>query len=369
MNTLSIRGASDTPAMKTDILVRRPDDLTTGWAQRVVDLHQPGVTVSSASVLSVDVGTTTRVRLAIEHDGPPNLPRRWFVKLPSLNWRARLITALPRLLHTEARFYNEAAHAIPVAMPPVLAARSRLGRGAVIVLADITESGGVPGTPGDTLTVAQAEQVIRQLARLHAHFQKDANLLKTYRWLTDSVRQLEDYLGTALALPLMQRGLHRAGSLVPAFLHAPALRYARRRRRVMRFLAQAPQTLVHHDCHPGNLFWYRAQPGLLDWQLVRIGDGIGDVAYFLATALRPEDRRCRETDLVAAYADALHHHGAAIDTKRLMNRYRAHLTYPFEAMILSLAVGSMIAPESNRELIRRTAAAVADLDAFSTLPA
>jgi aminoglycoside phosphotransferase (APT) family kinase protein len=59
----------------------------------------------------------------------------------------------------------------------------------------------------------------------------------------------------------------------------------------MRALALGPKTLVHHDCHPGNLFWTQSQPGFLDWQLIRLGEGIGDIAYFLATALEPECRR------------------------------------------------------------------------------
>ena len=52
----------------------------------------------------------------------------------------------------------------------------------------------------------------------------------------------------------------------------------------------------------------------------------------------------------------------------LLQRYRAHLIYPFEAMVLSLAVGGMITPETNRELIRRAAAAIHDLDAFAAVP-
>ncbi|MEY3881193.1 MAG: hypothetical protein RIQ94_1989, partial [Pseudomonadota bacterium] len=42
--------------------------------------------------------------------------------------------------------------------------------------------------------------------------------------------------------------------------------------------------------------------------------------------------------------------------------------YAFEAMIITLAVGGMMDVEHNLELIRRTAAAVDALDAFSALP-
>jgi aminoglycoside phosphotransferase (APT) family kinase protein len=182
------------------------------------------------------------------------------------------------------------------------------------------------------------------------------------------VRRLEDRLGTALAVPLMKRGLHMAEQIVPYAVRALALRYARHRAHIMRSLSNAPQTIVHHDCHPGNLFWIQSQPGFLDWQLVRFGEGISDVAYFLATALNPEVRRAHEVELVAVYAQELQDHGVAeIDANSLMQRYRAHLIYPFEAMIVTLAVGGMMKLESNYELIRRAATAVEELDAFAAI--
>lgn len=356
--------------LKNDILVRHPRDLTVEWARRVLSNRYRGIAVSALHVVSIDIGTTTRIRLEVEHDGPINVPRQWFVKLPSLAWRARVITSLPRLLHMETRFYRELAQAIPAPVPALLGAQSESGRGAILVLGDVTESGATPGNPCDTLTPAQAGLVIAQLARFHAHFWDKPALLETYSWLAGPVRRLEDGLGAALAVPLMKLGLRRAGQAVPYALHALALHYARRRWSVMRFLSSAPQTLVHHDCHPGNLFWDKHQPGFLDWQLVRFGEGIGDVAYFLATSLSPEARKTHEASLVSAYAQALQGHGVTgIDTDVLMQRYRAHLIYPFEAMLITLAVGGMMKPENNYELIRRAAAAIEDGDAFSAISA
>jgi len=64
----------------------------------------------------------------------------------------------------------------------------------------------------------------------------------------------------------------------------------------------------------------------------------------------------------------LEHKIPKIEFGSLLQRYRAHLAYPFEAMLVTLAIGGMMDTESNLELIRRTAAAVEDLDAFSALP-
>ena len=357
--------------MKQTILVREPGDLTVAWAQQIVDKHDANTVVAKVDVLAVDVGTTTRVSVAVEHNGPDTLPSRWFVKLPSLKWRARMITTLPRLLETEVRFYNELAEAVPLSKPVCLAAQSRFGRGSTLVLADVAEFAGVPSSVSDTLTLDQAALVVEQLACSHARFWNNVHLDPKYRWLAGPIRFLEDALGTALAVPLMKRGLLLAGEHIPSALHAPAIQYARHRRAAMRFLSDASKTLVHHDCHPGNLFWNNngSMVGFLDWQLVRIGEGVSDVAYFLSTALNPTMRKLYEAELLVKYAQTLAENGVTdVDNIRLVQRYRAHLVYAFEAMIVTLAVGGMMNLDCNMELIRRTATAVEELDAFSVLP-
>jgi aminoglycoside/choline kinase family phosphotransferase len=350
--------------MNASIIVQYPRQLTLAWAQRVIQQHDPNARVFQVSLSAIDIGTTTRVKLSVEHDAP-QLPRRWFVKLPSLNWHARLITALPRLLRTEVRFYQQLAHALPMPLAPCLAAHSQIGRGSILVLGDVSETGALAGSSADTLNLAQASAVISQLAQLHAQFWQKAQHLT---WLASSVRRLEDALGALLAVPLMQRGLRLASASVPAHLHAPALRYAKQREKVMRFLHNAPQTLVHHDCHAGNLFWQGGQVGFLDWQLLRLGEGIGDVAYFLATALPPELRQQHEQQLIAHYANSLASYGISVDSQPLIVRYRAHLSYALEAMLITLAVGGMMNEAHNIELIRRAALAVDEQAAYAALP-
>jgi thiamine kinase-like enzyme len=352
---------------RSDIMVNRLNDFTIPWAQRIVKRHCPEARVKHLELVSADVGTTTRVRLAVDHDGPESLPRRWFVKIPSLAWRARLITALPRLLHVETRFYQDIAHAVPLERPALLAAQSRLGKGATLVLSDIAENGALPGRAGEALTLPQAAAVVEQLARFHAAFWS-IHHNPNYRWLGGPIRRLEDALGTLMAVPLMQLGLEKAADAVPAKLHRGALNYARRRRRIMRFLNSGTQTLIHRDCHPGNFFWNDSQPGFLDWQLVRTGEGIADIAYFLATALEPELRQAHERPLLNLYRQTLAANGVAeIPADALWQRYRAHLSYPFEAMVVTLAIGGMMEEKANIEMIRRAACAISDLDGFATL--
>lgn len=347
--------------MKQNIVVHRPADLSKGWAQRIVNQHTADAKVADICIKSVSIGTSTRLRVAVNHDAPEILPNHWFVKTPSLALKSRMITALPGLLHKEVQFYTSLSKATPVKVPQVLAAQTRFGLGSTLVMTDLTKSGFTAGQPGDALSIQQARLVIEQLARFHAHYWEHKHLLLTHRWLSGFNNRIEQYMGNLLAVPLMKKGLALADGLIPSELYKPALSYAANRPRITQHLATGPQTLVHHDCHPGNLFWQDSMPGFLDWQLVRMGEGISDVAYFLATALKPDCRRNHESELLSLYQENLANFGAVqLDNQYVYNRYRVHLAYAFEAMIITLAIGGMMERSSNIELISRTSAAVSD---------
>ncbi len=166
----------------------------------------------------------------------------------------------------------------------------------------------------------------------------------------------------------MKRGLSKASDIVKPTLHPSAIQYARQRSKIMCFLAQGPQTIVHHDCHPGNLFWQNNKPGLLDWQMVRTGEGISDIAYFLATSLDSNIRKANEYQLINHYIKELSKKDIAnLNPEQIHQRYRSHLIYPLEAMLVTLAVGDMINLAANKTLIKRAASAVEDNNTFIEL--
>jgi hypothetical protein len=350
------------------ILIHRPNELSIQWAQRIVQHYAADARVFDVNVRSVDIGTSTRLRVDVCHDAVEAVPSQWFVKTPSLAIKPRLITALPRFLHKEIKFYRSLSAHVPLKLPRILAAESLLCQGSTLVMSDLTENNFRPGLVSDALSVDQAGQVIRQLAKLHGHYWNKPNLLQTYRWLNGMSYQIENAMGTMMAYPLMRQGLRLAGGLVSTMLSQPALTYAANRRRYKHFLNSESRTLVHYDCHPGNLFWEGKEPGFLDWQLVRMGEGVGDVAYFLATALEPELRRKHEKTLLSQYVNQLAMAGVPeLNEDRIFNRYQMHLTYPFEAMLVTLAIGDMMQKDVNLELIKRATAAVEDHDSFARL--
>ena len=110
------------------------------------------------------------------------------------------------------------------------------------------------------------------------------------------------------------------------------------------------------------------EAGLLDWQLVRRGSGLGDVAYLLATAMTPAGREAHETTLIDAYARALVAFGDDMPAPGVvLHTYACHLVYAFEAMVLTLAVGGLMPLAANLELISRTASAVERWRGFEQL--
>ncbi|MGD0959617.1 MAG: phosphotransferase [Methylomonas sp.] len=354
--------------MTKNIIIRSPEQINKSWAQHIISHHAAGARVSGVEIRSITIGTTTRLKITVDHDAQGAAPRRWFVKIPSLSLKARLITALPGLLHKEVHFYNLLSHSVPLRLPKVLAAQSAAWLGATVVMGDVSESDFRAGQAADALSLAQAQQVIKQLAQLHAHYWRHPDLKQAHPWLSGFKTRAENHLGTFMATPLMKRGLFLAGELIPAGLHRSALGYAANRGKFMSLLAQGPLTIVHHDCHPGNLFWTDRGPGFLDWQLVRIGEGVGDIAYFLSTALPPESRRANERRLLAYYLSELSELGILPPNEETFyQRYRAHLSYAFEAMVATLAIGGLMAEADNLELIRRTSAAAEENDSFASL--
>lgn len=347
------------------IVIHRPNDLSVQWAQRIVSRFAQDARVFKVNVHSVDVGTSTRLRVEVQHDAPA-LPARWFVKTPSLALKPRVITAVPRFLHKEVSFYRSLSAGVPLKLPRILAAESRFGRGSTLVMTDLAEHDFRPGLAADALTLEQASQVISHLAQLHGRYWNKPDLVDGQRWLNGFSHQLENHMGTLLAVPLMKQGLLRASKLISKKLQEQALVYAKNRRYFKQFLTKDSKTLVHYDCHPGNIFWTQAGPGFLDWQLVRLGEGIGDVAYFLATALDPQLRRTYEKALVNQYVRQLASAGVnGLDEQILFRRYQMHLVYPFEAMVVTMGIGGMMSHDSNLELIRRATAAVEDHDSFA----
>jgi hypothetical protein len=258
---------------------------------------------------------------------------------------------------------------VPAVVPRCLEARASFGS-FCLVLDDLVTEGATTLRLGDELPVGLVQRALASLAVLHGTYWDDRRLAsRQWSWCRSFVPAGEASLGWLLAPALVAMGRRRAGRALPDAVGRGLARYACARTPTLRRLDHGRRTLVHHDCHPGNMAQRPDGSVLLfDWQLVRAGPWASDVAYLLATSLSTADRRVHERDLLEEYLDALVTTGGRPSAgAEAWRAYTANLVYPLEAMVVTLAFGAMQPRAAVRRVIQRAAAAVADHDAFAAL--
>jgi aminoglycoside phosphotransferase (APT) family kinase protein len=347
-----------------DIAVGSNDAIEAGLRRA---LHEPLGTIRRIECIEGGSHTTRHLRALVQPATGDQ--RSVFVKTPSRDRATRLVVEAAGLTASEVRFYRTLAASVPVRVPDCLHARHD-GTRFMLVLDDLAAGNGADGhLPASTesCTARQALSVIDALADLHAYGWGRPERGRAGGWLLAQAER-ERSLGGWLRLPLVHRALGLAGDQVPGPPAAGMLRYARHYRSVDRQLTGPPHTLVHNDCHIGNLaFGPRDQPIFLDWQMVRAGQWARDVAYFCTLALDPEDRRSGEGLLLDRYRRRLRAAGGPdLDAGAALDAYRRHAVYALEAPLVTMAIGA--APRSVTDVwLERATAAVADLDSFDAL--
>jgi aminoglycoside phosphotransferase (APT) family kinase protein len=343
----------------------------TGWAgngragalPRVVDDVTPDVLgallarpVTGIARLEETAGTTIRARLAV--DGP-GAPTSVFVKLAPRAVATRLFVGLARLGTTEVSFYERLRATLPIAAPAAHAARydPRTGRFA-LVLEDLGARGcrfaDVRGAPSP----AEAEAVVRTLATLHGAYGGPAPGVDL-SWVVTHAADPAAPL-TARLLRLVVARLRRTH---PGLLPPGSALVIERQRDIEQRLPRDGFTLLHGDPHFGNVYFDDTVPGFVDWQVLRRGLGLRDLAYFLTLSLPTERRRTEERTLLALYLEELARHGGpALDPAQSWRRYRLLASYPFVAAAFTRAAGGLQAAEIADAGLRRASAALEDLD-------
>ena len=112
--------------------------------------------------------------------------------------------------------------------------------------------------------------------------------------------------------------------------------------RITRHLfTQKPQTLIHADYQLENMMFGATEEEeffVVDWQFVKRGCGIWDVAYFLSQSLMQEDRKATETDLLHGYLRILDDYGVQnYSFDNAMYEYRLSLLHRFGNLITTIA--------------------------------
>jgi hypothetical protein len=274
----------------------------------------------------------------------------------------------------EINFYNHLAGTALIATPRCyLAAIDDETHDFVLMMEDLA-----PAEPGDQLkgcTLEQARLVVREAAHLHASHWDDP-AIEDLAWVSGT-RAAAGLSSTGSSDPDVLKNLWKGfcarygERLAPDALHVGERLIARYDRYQTAY--QGPKSLVHIDFRPDNMMFGTPAGGrpvtVVDWQSLAFGCGVTDVAYFLAGALKPDERRRRERDLLAEYHQRLAELGVRYDFERLWTDYRGRAF----ALFMVAFYASMMVTQTPRgddmfmAMVRGSVDMVTDLDALALL--
>lgn len=350
-----------------------PAELTPEWLTQALRrggmLQDRQVVGVETEVLGEGVGFLgDLLKLSLTYDGfatpggPENPPPSLVAKLPKLENRAmgEMLGAYER----ENCFYMEMAASLPLRTPRLyygdfdrdrasekqleilrafdrmprflLGAVTALGRRIaaakkrryVLLLEDLSDA--EPGDQVAGVSVRRCEHALRAIARAHAACW-EADLVDAF-WLLphdiDARMRHSLFVGSRSAFAGVF-GSELEARLEPYLRALPGEGLDA----VLR-LNQAPTTLLHCDLRLDNLFFRDDDVIVIDWQLVRRGPAVYDVAYFLSSALDEAAGRQVVEGLLEAYLDALRAGGVKGYTKAdLLTDYRLAL----QAVLMTLS--------------------------------
>ncbi|GAA1705814.1 phosphotransferase [Microbacterium sediminicola] len=282
-------------AVATDesLLIHDRSEITDEWLSQVLGTR--GLRVEEVTGIGTGaMALTLRVRYSGAESGTV------IVKLASEDESVRNLGLMMGAYVREVAFYQNIRDHIVGPLPGHhYSALDHAEGWFTLVMHDATDT-----VPGDQLvgaTVAQAEIVMRTLAKVHAPVWNDEKFGEISPFAGDDT----NFMSTALLSGTVPTFTEKYGDRFPDELGDVLRRYAAvaDQHNADR---RAPFGLVHADARLDNVLFGGVDEALLvDWQTVQWGHVMTDVSYFLGSSLTVEERREHEARLVRLYHDTL----------------------------------------------------------------
>jgi hypothetical protein len=368
--------------MSTIAIPRTPDDLTAEWLTAALrDTH----TIKDATVTSFKVEPDIAAgagfmgqlaRVGLHYDQPePNAPSSLIAKFPTYGPENRAIADLFRMYETETRFYEEIAEGVELRTPRRYhSARATDSTDFILLMEDLA-----PAQVGDQVAgcpIAHAELAIRELAKFHATWWESPRLAE-FDWIwafNNPVRSAAAQGAYQQAWGPFKRNW---GKLVPAPLLEIGEKFAESVPKLLDQLAAPPVTISHGDYRLDNLFFATPEGGdplaVVDWQIISLGKGAFDVAYFMAGAMPSAERKAIEMGLLRMYHGILTERGVkGYDFEQCLLDYRTAALFCWQYAVVIL--GTLDAANERgmalfTDVLQRFVSIIVDLNAGELLPA
>ena len=306
------------------------DAVTPDWLTRALRQRRPALTVETAQVVDVILGTSTkiRIRLSASGEGARQLGETIIVK-GGFEAHSPLMAGM---YANEARFYADIQPLMPMPSPVChFAASDPSSHQAIVIMEDLRQ----PGVEFcDALQPHSFDQIARRMdtmAAFHAATWQSARFAPGGAWADIASRfdgwgleYMRRYLEPEmwnhhLALPrcaAVSTRWHDCAWMERALAQIGAIQ------------REQPHCLIHGDTHLGNLYIMAdGTPGYFDAQVARTA-WHHEVAYHITCAADLANRANWERDLLAIYCDALARHGGVrLNAEAAWLNYRQSLVW------------------------------------------
>ncbi|MBN9735619.1 MULTISPECIES: phosphotransferase [unclassified Pseudonocardia] len=363
-------------ALDPDVPPVSVTDVTPQWLTGALCREVPGARVVDVTLGASSSGTSFRQELTVAYNDAgraAQLPELLFTKTtPGLVHR--LLVGVTGAAGAEALFYRDIRRHLDIGAPRGYhgAWDPRTCR-SLVLTEDVARTRGAvfADATGSMVDRVGAESMVRELAAYHGRLWEDPRLEGGWG-LRDALAWQRNFNAKTRFDTGAIVGLRLAGDEVPAVLRRRVGEVRAAFMRSLELNVGLPRTLLHHDVHPGN--WFALPSGelhLYDWQGIASGNWALDYSYAISAGLSIEDRRSWERELLALYLDEL---GAAGGSPPSFDdAWLAYRQQMFHGLILwayTFLVGKVAELQRDahvRTLIRRTGAAVVDLESLDSL--
>jgi hypothetical protein len=318
------------------------EELTAEWFTEVLQPRAPGAVIDAVEVVDTSSGTTGRARIGLT-SGDERIPDTVFVKLPPFTPDRRAMVNMTGMGVSEARFYEGVSSWLPVRTPPLWhAAHDLHDDGYIMVFEDLSAAGATQPTQEEADALDFASQVMESFARFHAAMHGSQRVAPggDLGWIGERTHGYGNEEGMAI----LRMGIHAFGDQMPPAFHELAELYLTRGAEFNDVLFEGTLTLVHGDCHIGNMLRDADGPILLDWAMVSRAPGLRDVAYFIGNSIPHEVRQHHEQDLLRTYLAALAGHGVEIGWDDAWDTYRLQIITGWIAAAMTASMGDTLQP-------------------------
>ena len=361
-------------AWKLDDVPYSPYAITPVWLTAAVCGDVPGAAVTGVVVEPVSAGTQARHRLRVAYNQAgreAGLPASMFTKsLPSVV--TRMVAGFTGHARTEGNFYKQVRPLLKLEAPTCYySSYDKRTFAAIHLLEDLVATKSATFCGHTThVTRPMAEGMVDLLATLHGRFYNDETLHETYRWLADYPRWFTIGAEKMSTEHYTQKAFDAAASVIPAEVMARRAEVWPATMRALAVHKSEPTTILHSDVHIGN--WYQTgdgRMGLCDWQCPSIGHWSRDFAYAMTAALKPDDRRAWERDLLARYISRMAENcGVQLDVDQGWTYYRQQVLHALAMWTITLCHSPLLPnmqPEATTlTMLERITVAAADLDSL-----